>query len=263
MALANAFHGQCRLWVDTTSQISLQRQYGAWLPVKIGSTWQASLIPPGGLTLSNSGLVAATLYYIYAFDNAGTLTLEASTTGRTTDAATGVEINDSFATRTLVGMVFTDAGSPGTFVDSTAKRWCLNWFNRRSLSLTNTFSADRTTTGTSFAELNTEIRMQFLTWADEAVSLSASGTAMNSSASQAAASAIAIDSTTVATQATSVTTPTSTRLPIALWVSQTLAEGSHFATLLGAVSAGTGTWHTADNVSTGTAKTRLWGTVRG
>jgi hypothetical protein len=263
--LVNVAPAQCRVQVDSTSQISLQRYQGKFLPLKIGAAWEAKIIPSSGPTLANTGLTAATLYYVYAFDSSGTLTLEAVTTVPATDADTGVRIKTGDATRTLVGMVFMDAGTPGTFVDSTAKRWCLNWFNRRALDLTGTYSADRTTTSTTLAEVNTEIRLQFLTWADEAVAVGASGTMSNSGAGQASGTGLGIDSTTVATQIGAFTsTGANLRGPIGAWASKTLSEGSHFAALLGVVSGGTCTWATADAVETnGAAKTRLWATVRG
>src|SRR5688572_22392808 len=131
MAKALAFQGLCRLQVDSTSQISLQRFQGGWLPTKAGGLWQATPIPSSGPTVDNTGLSAATLYYVYAFDSSGVLALDApSTTAPATDADTGIRIKTGDATRTLVGMIFTDAGTPGTFANSETKRWCLNWFNR-------------------------------------------------------------------------------------------------------------------------------------
>src|SRR6185503_14640432 len=159
--LVNVAPGQCRLVVTSSSLLTLNRHQGAYIPLKIAGNWEAKLIPSTAPTLSNSGLTAATLYYIYAFDNAGTLELEASATGHSPDPDTGVEIQTGDDSRTLVGMVFMDAGTPGTFVDSTGKRWCLNWFNRRVLDLTGTFSTDRATSSTTFVEVNTEIRMQY------------------------------------------------------------------------------------------------------
>jgi hypothetical protein len=125
--LVNSSPGQCRLQRDSASQLSLQRYQGAYLPLKISGTWAAKLIPASGPTLSNSGLVAATLYYIYAFDNAGTLTLEASTTGHAVDATVGVEIKSGDATRTLVGVASMGAGTPGTFQPIGVGT--LSWFN--------------------------------------------------------------------------------------------------------------------------------------
>jgi hypothetical protein len=262
--LNNVSPGQGRIQVDSTSQLSLQRYGGKYIPLKISGAWEAKIIPGAGVTLSNSGLTAATLYYVYAFSSAGTLTLEAVVTAHALDTDTGLRIKSGDASRTLLGAVYMGAGSPGTFVNSVTRRLCLNWFNRRSLDLSNTFSADRSTSGTTFAEINSEIELEFLTWDDEAVDIGISGTALQTNSGQAVATAIGIDSTSVATQATSYTAPGSnSRGPLAIWLSKVLSEGRHFATLLGGVSGGTGTWHTADDVTTGTAKTRLWACVRG
>jgi hypothetical protein len=265
MAKALAFQGLCRLQVDSTSQLSLQRFQGGWIPTKAAGAWQATPIPASGPTVSNSGLTAATLYYVYAFDSAGVLALDApSTTAPATDTDTGIRIKTGDATRTLVGMVYMGAGSPGTFIDSATRRLCFNWFNRRALHLTNTFSADRTTTSGTFVEVNSEIQLEFLSWADEATMVGISGTQQMSNAGQAVSTAIGIDSTTVSSQSQAYTAASSPqRGPLSLWLSTTLSEGRHFATLLGAVSANTGTWETADAPGSGASKARLWATVRG
>lgn len=260
--LAQVFLGQCRLQVDSTTQISLQRYMGRYINLVVASALIARLIPASGptLTVAGAGLSASTLYYLYAFDNAGTLTLEASATGHVTDSTFGIEIKSGDSTRALVGMVYVDAASH--FVDSTVARHLANWFNRAKADLVGTFSADRSTASTTFAEVNSEIQISFLTWADEAFLGGITGTTSTDAGGNAVATAIAIDSTTVATQANSMTGNAATRFPISLWVSKRLSEGRHFATLLGGVSGGNGTWVTADNVSIGAMKTRLWGETR-
>ena len=262
--LVNAAPGQCRLQVDSTSQISLQRYQGAYLPLKIGGTWQAKLIPSSGPTLSNSGLTAATKYYIYAFDSGGTLTLEASTTGHVVDADTGVEIKSGDASRTLIGMVYMGAGSPGTFINSVTRRLLLNWFNRASLDLHGVYSADRTFSGTSFGDINSEISLEFLSWADEAVEMAAAGTVSNNSAGQASHIGFGIDSTSVATADVGHTISNANqRQSWSMWMAQKQTEGRHLLSLLGAVSAGTATLVTTTAVNIGAAKTHMWATVRG
>lgn len=262
--LVNVAPGQCRIQVDSTTQISLQRYQGSYLPLKIGANWEAKLIPAIGPTLANTGLTAATLYYIYAFDNAGTLALEASTTAHSKDATTGVEIKTGDATRTLVGMVYMGAGSPGTFINSVTRRLLLNWFNRATLDLHGSYSADRTTTSTTFADINSEISLEFLSWADEAVEMGAAGTVSNNSAAQASHMGFGIDSTSVATADVGHTISNANqRQAWSLWIAKQQSEGRHLLSLLGAVSGGTATWTTATNVSIGTAKTHMWAAVRG
>lgn len=61
-------------------------------------------IPSAGIILAATGATANTTYYVYVYDNAGTLTLERSTTGHATDSNNGIEIKSGDATRVLVGM---------------------------------------------------------------------------------------------------------------------------------------------------------------
>lgn len=253
--------GYCRLQVDSTTSISLQRYQGSTLPIKTGSTWAAIAIPSSGPSLGTGGLSASTLYYVYAFNSSGTLTLEASTTVHATDSTTGVEIKSGDATRTLVGMARTDASTH--FLDSVTNRWLLNWFNRTGLDMVNTYSADRSSTSTTFAELNTEIRLQFLTWADEAVFVCVEGSSQIDSSGQAVVNGVDFDSTTTAAQAVSMILTATQAQPFAVSVMKRLTEGSHIAHHNAGVSGGTASWTTADSIGTGKAKTRFWGLIRG
>ena len=266
--LVNVAPGQCRLQMDSSSQISLQRFGGAYLPLKIGSAWEAKLIPSSGPTLANTGLTAATLYYIYAYDSSGTLTLEASATAHAADSDTGVRIKSGDATRTLVGMAYMGAGSPGTFVDSATQRFLLNWFQRRAVGLVNGFTTARTTTSGSYVEVNTEIRCEFLTWSDEAVYAGISGSGKHSSTGF-VTTAIGFDGTTADDAMTTAQafTPNAT-MPYAVSIQKSgLSEGYHYATLLGKTdNPQTATWF-GGSVGAGgaaaTGRTSLTAMVRG
>lgn len=243
--LVNAvWPGQCRLQRDSSSQISLQRYGGGYISLKISGVWEAKLIPSSGPTLANTGLTAATKYYIYAYDNSGTLTLEASTTGHAVDADTGVEIKSGDATRTLVGMVYMGAGSPGTFVDSATQRFVLNWYNRRLLGLQNNFTTNRTTNSTTWAEVNTEIRCEFLTWADEAITVGCLGLTTNSTNGSFCYASVGFDGTTPDGGTIAAAQAAGNTIPIGFgWVKPSLSEGYHYATFLGAVNANTATYY--------------------
>jgi hypothetical protein len=259
--------GQCRLVVDSTTQLSLQRHKGMYIPVKVGSDWLAAVIPSTAPTLANTGLTAATLYYIYAADISTVLTLEASTTVHATDADTGVEIKSGDATRTLVGMVFTDAGTPGTFVDSVTKRWCLNWFNRRRLDVQGTISANRNVGGFNFTEIHTEIRAAFLAWADEAVHASISGSIANNNAgAMEALVGVAFDGTTP--EACFGFRPVGNgsftdHLGFSAAVWKTLSEGSHYATMVTAGDSNPLQFFTADAASSARAKSWVRASTQG
>ena len=126
-------------------------------------------IPSAGVSLAVTGMTAGTLYYIYAYMNSGTMTLEKSATAHATHTD-GVEIKSGDATRTLVGMARPVAGPAFS-----ATQNCMlvrSWFNRttaerrpRSLQ-----PAEISRTNGNYAEVGTTTRVEFLTWADETTS---------------------------------------------------------------------------------------------
>jgi len=253
--------------VDSTTQISLQRRLGAYIPLKINGIWSVGLIPASGPVLANTGLTAATKYYVYAFDNSGTVALETSTTGWVADSDTGVPIKSGDATRTLLAMVYMDAGTPGAFVDSTAKRYLLNWWNRRAKVAKGSFTTNYTSTSTTWTELNAEIRALFLTWADEAVDVSVVGLASASGVNNAVGSSIAFDSTSTPSSGTHQMTQVTVNGAVPVGLSHHgdgLSEGIHYATMLSAMSTGTGTWYGgAISGSTVVNRCALTATIRG
>jgi hypothetical protein len=136
-------------------------------------------IPSAGIAgLANTGvylngvagqnLAASTLYYVYAFNNAGTLTADFSTTGHamSTQAGNiGTEIKNGDNTRTLLGMVYTNASA-----QFSASGLVLSWFNRRNLTVTgNTASNPSTTSTSSWVNLGSVPMFGILNWGDEAV----------------------------------------------------------------------------------------------
>jgi hypothetical protein len=155
--------GQCRLTYVSTTQISLAPLNGN--QIVIGGKSYA--IPAAGVTLANTSLTAGTLYYVYAFLTGTTITLEASTTGHATDATTGTEIKSGDSSRSLVGMVYMDVGTPGTFADTAAKRYVASWFNRRR-RLASSGQQEVTTSSVGQIEL-TPFRAFYLAWAGETV----------------------------------------------------------------------------------------------
>lgn len=161
--LVRAGHGQCRLAVVSGTSLRLSPYNGTGLII---NGVQAQ-VPSAGVTITNSGLTANTLYFVYAYLNASSVvTLELSTVSHST-AANGVETKTGDVSRTLVGMIYTSATSQ--FVDSNADRLCLNWFNRRSISSGQVLSSFTTFTNTAINEINSSLRARFLAWKDEAV----------------------------------------------------------------------------------------------
>lgn len=152
--------GQCRL-VKSGANALLQRYNGQYITIN----GAIQLIPTAGVTLAPTGLTVGTLYYIYAWMNGATMTLEASTTGHSTDSTTGVEIKTADATRSLVGMVRPITGP--AFVDSSAQRFVVSWFNRRNLCLQAVLAADSGNSGTTYAAISATLSLEYLSWAGD------------------------------------------------------------------------------------------------
>ncbi|MEJ8813384.1 hypothetical protein WKW77_20015 [Variovorax ureilyticus] len=126
----------------------------------------AYAIPAAGVTLAPAALSVGTTYYIYAYMNAGTMTLEASTTTHATDTASGMEIKSADASRTLVGMARIVTGP--AWVDTAAQRFVLSWFNPRTITAYNTLPSNAGPTSTTTPiELNGGGRVEFLCFAND------------------------------------------------------------------------------------------------
>lgn len=234
--LLNPAHGQCRLVFVSATSISLQPHNGRNLHIN-GLPAQ---IPTAGVTASNASLAANTTYYVYAWMNGANMALELSTTARATHT-NGVEIKTGDATRTLVGMVRTNASSQ--FVDSYTARLVISWFNRRDVyGATATVTGNVTNTVT-LTEVTTSGRIDFLTWSDEGIEVQVVGAVSNSSSGNSVhTTSPGVDGpggaqTVSTTYAASVAVPALARLVF------NYAEGYHYASTYGRVSQGTGSWN--------------------
>lgn len=142
------------------------------------------VIPNAGIAgLGNTGvfvngvagqnLVQNTLYYVYAFNNSGTITGDFRTDGNkhitdTTAGNEGVEVRCSVGTtpdptRSLIGMVYAAAGTPGQFLDAPSGRWVASWLNRRRRSFFASI-ANGSTASTSYVFVGNG--PAFLSWGD-------------------------------------------------------------------------------------------------
>lgn len=235
---STAVYGHCRLTLSG-GNLLLSRFNGRRLTIN----GVAELIPSAGVTLAPSGETPATLYYVYAYMNSGTMTLERSTTVSAVDTATGLRIKTADATRTLVGMIYPETGP--VFTDTAKKRFVRSWFNDQGVSLFNNFTASRTTTSTSATELNTEIRCEAILWSGEVFQATAAGSASNSASLGRNASTLGYDTTStpeVSGSLAIMTNANDNSSFCAQGLKTGLAEGYHFVTLLGFVNSGTGTW---------------------
>jgi hypothetical protein len=240
--------GQCRL-TKSGSDLLLMPHNGNLLTVN----GTACSVPDAGLTLAPTSLIADTTYYIYALATGGAVSsLEASTTAPQLSITTGnkgTPIKTGDDTRTLVGQARIVTGP--AWSDTATKRFVLSYWNRRDIAAQGEFSTGRNTTSGTYAQLNSEIRCEFLTWADEAVDTQLHGIAYNSTAGAITYTGLGVDSATTATrevqyvqQAVIGTTGVSS-----LQHRASLTEGFHYMTLLGKVSGGTGNWYGGSTVA--------------
>jgi len=137
---------------------------------------QNYVIPSAGVALTNSGLSASTRYYVYALQTTGVISLEASGTAPVRDTTFGHMRKTGDATRTLVGAVYTDAGT--LFNNSDANLTIASFYNRLRVKGWTYFTADRTvsTGGAStwpptWSEINSEIRSTYLAWSEDQVTI--------------------------------------------------------------------------------------------
>jgi len=140
--------------------------------IRINGIWYE--IPAAGIAISNTGLAAGALSYIYLYDSGGgVLAAELSATSHATSASptnNGCEVKFGDETRSLIGMVYGDTG--GVFADTKAKRYVRSWFNRQvqNTSIGAALSAQATTTNmTAWVEFSTALRTHFLIWANEPI----------------------------------------------------------------------------------------------
>jgi hypothetical protein len=202
-------------------------------------------IPSGGITLTNSGLTANTLYYVYVLESGGTIAGEFSTTGHatsTTAGNVGTEIKSGDNTRTLIGMVYTNASSQ--FQYTADFRGVINWFNRRNIALTGSGTGGASTTSTTAVELTTAARAYFLSWAEEAVHGGIIGVGIADTASAICTGSALLDGATVMPAFNQFTAFTAgAQGALGALHSFAVSEGFHYLTPSGAVTAGTGVFY--------------------
>lgn len=213
------------------SDVKLSRKGGLYLTINGG----IHAIPSGGITLSASGASLSTLYYIYAAMSGATMTTEKSTTSYVASTVDGTPVKNGDETRALVGMARTDGAGNWQLVRS--------YFNDPGVITKGSFTANRSTSSTSFAEVNNEIRVDFLSWAGEQVNaVLQGGCGLNLGAGDAGYGylSVAFDGATAEDSCIAVGPPVATDpvsgnwTPLAVTMSKNnLSEGYHYATCVG------------------------------
>lgn len=231
-------HGECRLELVSTSLVL--KRIGLGRIIINGKMYQ---MPVAGVSRDATGAASGTTYYVYLYDNSGTLALGISTTGHSQDATTGVEIKTGDATRTLVGMARAVTGP--AWQDTSNGRFVISYFSRQGRVAEAPLGAIRSTASPSFANLagtSTEYAY-FLAWGDELTQLSANVVANNSGLDAAIAAGVMLEGTTVpsglattAWSGSAVSRDMNLSIPVH---HVALTEGFHFASLAGLAGAGT------------------------
>jgi hypothetical protein len=135
-------------------------------------------------------------------------------------------------------------GAANAVNDNATKRDVASWYNRKQKTCLNKYTADRTTTSTTYAEPNTEIECEFVTWGDNDLPWSISGMMGTGTAGDGVAVSAGFDGTTAETEETAaVVNVASNKSPVGLRGSKSgLSEGKHYITLLAkAITGGTAT----------------------
>ena len=232
--------GNCRLAYISSTSVGLSPYKGNALVIN-----GVSQTIPASLTLSNSGLAATTLYWVYAWMNGATMTLEASTTGHTTDAF-GRENKTGDTTRRFVGMVYTNSG--GAFQDTPVLRGVWSYFNRRNIIAYAAGAGSGTTSSTYIQYPSTNVIV--ITSPDEAMVQLMPGYATNT-VSGALNSCVSFIDNSASGQG--VGAPSNTaggQCSLSNMYSNTLSEGAHSVAVGIAVSAGNGTFYLTNTVIT-------------
>lgn len=213
----------CRLAVSGGNLV-LSRFNGARLT--IDGVPQA--IPSAGVSLAPTGVTPSTAYYVYAYMSSGTMTLEFSVTAPAIDSTTGIKIKTSDSTRTLVGQAYANGSSAWSIVRS--------WFNDPGFVVSNKFTAERQSTlSASYTEINSEIRCPFLCWSGEVITVAANGTIRIDTGSSDFSSSISIDGTTQDVYMMADSYGINANIPLGqVLKTASLAEGYHYATIIGA-----------------------------
>lgn len=230
-------------------------------------------IPAGGIVgLGNTGvyvngvsgqnLAASTTYYVYEFNNSGIITGDFSTTGHTTSSTAGnvgTEIKSGDNTRSLIGMIRTNASA--LFVDTQTQRFVRSWFNRIRANLLGADVGGGTIGSTTWTELLSIVaRVEWVNFSGDLITVSFLGSMSNNMTGNYCASNIGLDGTPSSPEHLGFSASGGFRVPFHTMITQNPAEGYHYAQTLGVVNAGTGTWHTSV-VGGGASGCRLVGNI--
>ncbi len=210
-------------------------------------------IPDGGVGLPPGGLTPNTTYPIYAYMSAPTtMALEARAAPRATQAGTGIEILAGDPTRSFIGTARTNAAT--AWVDTNTQRFVKSWFNRDWRGLDKQLAASSTGSTGAYVELDPASRLEFLVFAGEAVDVKVNASSYNTTGTGQMFTSVGFDGVSNETSLVAfcyATQPSDILSAAGSMMKSGLAEGYHYATVLGHVNQGTGFWTNQSGVSLG------------
>jgi len=234
--------GQCQLALSG-GNLRLGRLNGQLLTIN-GAHYS---IPSAGVTLAATGLTPGTAYYIYAYMNSGTMTLEASTTVPVADTTTGMQIKTGDATRALVGLWMADTGPTW----STIACQGASWFNPVPKMSAGAVASPNTTSTASLTELATNARLDFVTFAERPARIEIAGRAGVSIAQQDIFVTASVDTVGILPNQVAMrngNTTSGDQTPFFSGAYYTATAGKHTAGILAAVGGGATATFPATNV---------------
>lgn len=259
----NSQDQQCaRLTLLSTTQIRLDPENGNTIWVFTGGFWRRRTIPTTGISAANtsifvdgvggSNLVASSTYFVYLFDNAGVLTFDFSFTGYVVQAISGLKVKSAVNTRLFIGIARTNTSSQYQLV--------VSQYSRRDITLKSNFTVDRSTTSATIVEINSEIRVPFLTFSDESISAQFSSFGSNNTTGSGGLTYITIDGiSSISSVTADISSAANSVYNTSLAIQNSPSEGFHFMTIGGnQTNGGTATWAggNTDGRSTLFVKTR-------
>jgi hypothetical protein len=247
--------GQCQFQYSSATQVVLMPLKGNKVSFPIGAT---ATVGSSGITSTYNScyingtagqtLASNTHYYAYLW-NAGTVgspnyVIDYSTTAYATDTNSGITIKNGDATRVLVGQVYTNGSSE--FTSGSGTYYVRSWFHDPGIFGEGTFSTSRTYGTNAWGEINSEIRVNILTWSGETVESDFRAAASIGTAGANISNAIGIDSTSAPSAFAGINGAGVNYVSNMSQIYRTngLSEGIHYVTLLGeSTSSATITWY--------------------
>jgi hypothetical protein len=152
---------------------SAEPLYGCFLTIDN----KPELIPAAGADLAPTGLTVGGIYYIYAYMNAGVMTLYATGGVPVVDSRNGLKVVTGNPLFTLVGMARVDNGP--TWHTQTSILGTLSYFNRKALLATGAPLGGTQSNSTVLFDL-AAYAAYAINWADEKIDIGLTGYSTNS-----------------------------------------------------------------------------------